>query len=152
MPLYEYQCDACGHRFEAIRKFSDAPLDICPKCGGALHKLQSAPAFHLKGSGWYITDYARKEQGGPGAKDGAKDNDTPPGDTSDKSEKGEKSEKSEKSEKNDTAEKSEKGDKTDKADKAAKSGSEPAAAPAKSDSSSAPSTTPSGSGPSAPTK
>lgn len=148
MPLYEYQCDACGHRFEAIRKFSDAPLDICPKCGGALHKLQSAPAFHLKGSGWYITDYARKEQGGP-AKDGAKDSDTPSGD---KSEKSEKSEKSDKSEKNDTAEKSEKGDKADKTDKAAKSGSEPAAAPAKSDSSSAPSTTPSGSGPSAPTK
>ena len=69
MPLYEYQCDACGHRFEAIQKFSDAPLEQCPKCGGAIHKLQSAPAFHLKGSGWYVTDYAKKD-GGPPAKSG----------------------------------------------------------------------------------
>ena len=61
MPLYEYECDACGHRFEIIRKFSDPPVDRCPKCGGQVHKLQSAPAFHLKGSGWYITDYGRKE-------------------------------------------------------------------------------------------
>ena len=62
MPLYEYQCDACGHRFEVIQKFSDPPLESCPKCGGAVHKLQSAPAFQLKGSGWYITDYAKKDQ------------------------------------------------------------------------------------------
>jgi putative FmdB family regulatory protein len=61
MPLYEYQCGACGHRFEAIQKFADAPLDTCPKCGGAIQKLQSAPAFHLKGTGWYITDYAKKD-------------------------------------------------------------------------------------------
>ena len=61
MPLYEYQCDACGHRFETIQKFSDAPLTECPKCGGAIRKLQSAPAFQFKGSGWYITDYARKD-------------------------------------------------------------------------------------------
>jgi putative FmdB family regulatory protein len=64
MPLYEYQCDACGHRFEVIRKFSDTPLDVCPRCGGAVKKLQSASSFHLKGSGWYITDYARKDQSG----------------------------------------------------------------------------------------
>jgi putative FmdB family regulatory protein len=61
MPLYEYQCDACGHRFETIQKFSDPPLTECPKCGGAVRKLQSAPAFQFKGSGWYITDYARKD-------------------------------------------------------------------------------------------
>ena len=67
MPLYEYECDACGHHFEVIRKFSDAPLDRCPKCGGPIHKLQSAPAFHLKGSGWYITDYARKDSGASGS-------------------------------------------------------------------------------------
>ena len=60
MPLYEYQCEACGHRFEVIRKFSDAPLDTCPRCSGVVRKLQSAPAFQFKGSGWYITDYARK--------------------------------------------------------------------------------------------
>jgi putative FmdB family regulatory protein len=65
MPLYEYQCEACSHRFEVIQKFSDAPLDTCPKCGGVVRKLLSSPAFHFKGSGWYITDYARagKDQG-----------------------------------------------------------------------------------------
>ena len=61
MPLYEYQCDACGQRFELIQKFSDGPPEACPKCGkGPMQRLQSSPAFHLKGSGWYITDYARK--------------------------------------------------------------------------------------------
>jgi putative FmdB family regulatory protein len=61
MPLYEYHCDVCGHRFETIRKFSDPPPE-CPECGGAVRKLQSAPAFQFKGTGWYITDYARKDQ------------------------------------------------------------------------------------------
>ena len=60
MPLYEYQCDKCAHRFEVIQKFSDAPVDVCPKCGGAVKKLLSSPAIQFKGSGWYITDYARK--------------------------------------------------------------------------------------------
>jgi len=59
MPLYEYQCDACDHRFEVIQKFSDAPIAVCPKCGGAVKKLLSSPAIQFKGSGWYITDYAR---------------------------------------------------------------------------------------------
>jgi putative FmdB family regulatory protein len=59
MPLYEYQCDPCGHRFEVIQKYSDAPIDTCPKCGSAVHKLFSSPAIQFKGSGWYITDYAR---------------------------------------------------------------------------------------------
>ena len=63
MPLYEFRCDSCGHRFEVIRKFSDPPVEICPKCGGPVQKLQSAPAFHLKGSGWYITDYGKKDAG-----------------------------------------------------------------------------------------
>ena len=67
MPLYEYECDVCGHRFEIIQKFSDPPLERCPKCGGAVHKLQSAPAFQFKGSGWYITDYARKDAGSKSA-------------------------------------------------------------------------------------
>jgi putative FmdB family regulatory protein len=62
MPLYEYECARCGHIFEAIQKFSDPPVAVCPKCGGPVHKLQSAPAFQFKGSGWYITDYARKDQ------------------------------------------------------------------------------------------
>src|SRR5262249_22654179 len=64
MPLYEYECEACEHRFEVIQKFSDPPVEKCPKCGGAVHKLQSAPAFQFKGSGWYITDYAKKKDGG----------------------------------------------------------------------------------------
>jgi putative FmdB family regulatory protein len=61
MPLYEYQCDACGDRFEKIVKFSDPPLETCPKCGaGPVQKLLSSPAIQFKGSGWYITDYAKK--------------------------------------------------------------------------------------------
>jgi putative FmdB family regulatory protein len=61
MPLYEYQCDKCTHRFEVIQKFSDSPIEVCPKCGGGpVMKLLSSPAIQFKGSGWYITDYARK--------------------------------------------------------------------------------------------
>jgi putative FmdB family regulatory protein len=59
MPLYEYECEACHHRFEVIQKFSDPPIDTCPKCGSPVHKLLSSPAIQFKGSGWYITDYAR---------------------------------------------------------------------------------------------
>ena len=59
MPLYEYQCDTCAHRFEVIQKYSDAPIDTCPKCAGSVKKLFSSPAIQFKGSGWYITDYAR---------------------------------------------------------------------------------------------
>jgi putative FmdB family regulatory protein len=60
MPLYEYECDACGHRFERIQKFSDPLVDKCPTCGGKVRKLLSSPAIQFKGSGWYITDYAKK--------------------------------------------------------------------------------------------
>jgi len=69
MPLYEYQCEACGHRFEVIQKFSDAPLETCPKCNGVVRKLLSSPAIQFKGSGWYITDYGRagKAEGAPAA-------------------------------------------------------------------------------------
>lgn len=62
MPLYEYQCGTCGHRFETIQKFSDPPVRQCPKCGGAVEKLIASPAFQFKGSGWYITDYAKKDK------------------------------------------------------------------------------------------
>jgi putative FmdB family regulatory protein len=64
MPLYEYQCEACGHRFEKIQKFSDAPERVCPTCGGAVRKLMSSPAIQFKGSGFYITDYVKKDQRG----------------------------------------------------------------------------------------
>jgi putative FmdB family regulatory protein len=63
MPLYEYQCEACGHRFEQIRKFSDPPLEVCPVCGGKVNKQISSPAFAFKGTGWYVTDYAKKDSG-----------------------------------------------------------------------------------------
>ena len=61
MPLYEYECESCGHRFEVIQKFSDPLVDTCPKCGKTVHKLISSPAIQFKGSGWYITDYAKKD-------------------------------------------------------------------------------------------
>ena len=61
MPLYEYRCDACGGRFEKIQKFSDPLETTCPKCGGPVRKLMSSPAIQFKGSGWYITDYAKKD-------------------------------------------------------------------------------------------
>ena len=63
MPLYEYQCESCGHRFEVIQKFSDAPVEACPACPGTVRRLLSSPAIQFKGSGWYITDYARKGGG-----------------------------------------------------------------------------------------
>jgi putative FmdB family regulatory protein len=72
MPLYEYECDSCGHRFEVIQKFSDALADKCPKCGSTVHKLFSSPAIQFKGSGWYITDYAKKDSAAAG-KSGSKD-------------------------------------------------------------------------------
>jgi putative FmdB family regulatory protein len=73
MPLYEYECTACGHHFEVIRKFSDPPEEKCPKCGGVVRKLQSAPAFQFKGTGWYVTDYAKSGQPeGKNASDGKK--------------------------------------------------------------------------------
>ena len=64
MPLYEYRCGKCGSRIEKIQKFSDAPLTVCEKCGGELARLLSAPAIQFKGTGWYVTDYARKSSGG----------------------------------------------------------------------------------------
>jgi putative FmdB family regulatory protein len=131
MPMYEYECDRCAHRFEIIRKFSDPPIEKCPKCGGTVHKLVSSPAFQFKGSGWYVTDYPKKDQaGGP------------------KSDQGESAatdkEKSEKADKTDKAEKAEKTDKGDKGDKAEKSSSSPSdsKSPTSSTTSSTPSTSP----------
>jgi putative FmdB family regulatory protein len=61
VPLYEYECDACGRRFELIRKFSDPPVEVCSVCGKSpVRRLPSSPAIQFKGSGWYITDYAQK--------------------------------------------------------------------------------------------
>lgn len=78
MPIYEYQCEACGHVFETLQRLSEDPLKECPECGKpALKKLLSAPAFRLKGGGWYETDFktgAKKNvaQGDKQAKSGGK--------------------------------------------------------------------------------
>src|SRR5262245_23383462 len=119
MPLYEYQCDECGHRFEVIQKFSDPPIERCPKCNGAVHKLQSAPAIQFKGTGWYVTDYARKDQSSSSgsSKDGA----TAAGKSASKTE---------------TSEKSDSTDKTDKSTKASDATSPPSSPSSSSSSSS----------------
>lgn len=68
MPLYEYECESCHHRFERIQKFSDPPIETCPVCGkGPVRKLISSPAIQFKGSGWYITDYAKKSSADAGS-------------------------------------------------------------------------------------
>src|SRR3954471_12143312 len=72
MPLYEYECDTCGHRFEKIQKFSDPLETTCPKCGGPVHKLMSSPAIQFKGSGFYITDYPKGDKGSAPKSDGGK--------------------------------------------------------------------------------
>jgi putative FmdB family regulatory protein len=66
MPLYEYECKKCHHRFEKIQKFSDKMVKKCPQCGGPVEQMISAPAVQFKGSGWYVTDYAKKSSS-PGA-------------------------------------------------------------------------------------
>ena len=81
MPLYEYECKKCGHRFEKILKFSDKPMKKCPDCGGAVEQLISAPTVQFKGAGWYVTDYAKKgttsssksSEGEGGSKDTSKE-------------------------------------------------------------------------------
>jgi len=84
MPLYEYECESCHNRFERIQKFSDPPIETCPVCGkGPVKKLLSSPAIQFKGSGWYITDYAKKS-----SKDGSSSGTSTTGDQkSDKTEK-----------------------------------------------------------------
>src|SRR5258708_37076593 len=70
MPLYEYRCHKCGNVFEVIQKFSDTPLATHAECGGEVERLISASAFQFKGSGFYITDYAKGNKGAPAAKSG----------------------------------------------------------------------------------
>jgi putative FmdB family regulatory protein len=125
MPLYEYQCDACGERFEVIRKFSDEPIDTCRKCGkGPVHRLQSSPAIQFKGSGFYINDYAQKGKSSESSSSGGKDSK----DSSD----GAKDTKSDKSESSSTSSSSGDSAKTEsksEAAPAAKPDSKPAAKP-----------------------
>ena len=103
MPLYEYQCKKCHHRFERIVKFSDKPMKKCPDCGGPVEQMISAPAVQFKGSGWYVTDYAKKSSGtATSSSDGesaAKDTsakDSASKDTSSKKDEKPKAEKTEK--------------------------------------------------------
>jgi putative FmdB family regulatory protein len=89
VPLYEYECENNGHRFEVIQKFSDPPIQTCPTCGSPVHKLISSPAFQFKGSGWYVTDYGRKDSGdkgttGTGEKEKTESKDKAGGTSSDK--------------------------------------------------------------------
>jgi putative FmdB family regulatory protein len=69
MPLYEYECKKCGHRFEKIQLYSDKMVKKCPECGGQVEQMISAPAVQFKGSGWYVTDYAKKSSS-PGSSGG----------------------------------------------------------------------------------
>ena len=77
MPIYAYRCDSCGVEKDVLQKLSDAPLTVCPDCGaGTFHKRLSAPAFQLKGSGWYVTDFrdgGRKAKADGAAGDGKAD-------------------------------------------------------------------------------
>jgi len=70
MPIYEYQCKKCHHRFERIQKFSDPHVKKCPECGGTVEQVISAPAVQFKGSGWYVTDYAKKSSTGSASSNG----------------------------------------------------------------------------------
>jgi len=75
MPIYEYRCFDCGHQFELMQKFSDPPAETCTSCAGTVQKLISRSAFHLKGSGWYVTDYGRNgsANGKAAGKEGSED-------------------------------------------------------------------------------
>ena len=83
MPIYEYRCDSCEATIEKRQKFSEPPLTTCEICGGRLQRLISAPGLQFKGSGWYITDYAR---GGGGDKNGSKKAESSKGDSAGKTE------------------------------------------------------------------
>src|SRR5476651_304040 len=128
MPLYEYECDACGHRFEKIQKFSDPLVDVCPKCGSHVHKLFSSPAIQFKGSGFYITDYPKGDKGSAPKSDGGKSDRAGKAEKSEKSESSDASGKSEKSEKAVASPKTEKS--TSSSDSASSSTTTTTAAPA----------------------
>ena len=80
MPIYEYECDKCHHRFELLQKFNERPVKQCAKCGGPVHKVLSPPALVFKGTGWYVTDYARadRKKAEKADRDGGGDNKSEP--------------------------------------------------------------------------
>lgn len=112
MPLYEYQCAACGRRFEVIQKFSDPPLEACTTCGGPVEKLLSSPAIQFKGSGWYITDYARAGKSG-GEKPSSKASESSAGAAGDDKKSGETKSESKSESKSETKSDSSAATKTD---------------------------------------
>ena len=73
MPLYEYECQSCGDRVEILQRVGAPPVGKCEACGGQLKRLLSAPAFQFKGTGWYVTDYAKKNSSPAGESDGGKE-------------------------------------------------------------------------------
>jgi putative FmdB family regulatory protein len=113
MPIYEYVCGKCRRKTEVIQRVGERKLKVCPHCGGKLTKAFSAPAIQFKGSGFYITDYARASQEGFKSSPGTDSK----SEASDKSERTERSEKAEKAEKTEKAEKGEKKDKSAKPEK-----------------------------------
>jgi putative FmdB family regulatory protein len=106
VPLYEYQCKKCQHKFEKIQKFSDRPIKKCPECGSPVEKVMHAPAVQFKGTGWYVTDYGGKGDKAENSKpegssekkesaakeDGAKSKDSKDKDSSSKKSESKKSE------------------------------------------------------------
>jgi len=96
MPLYEYECKKCHHRFERIQKFSDPHVKKCPECGGPIEQVISAPAVQFKGSGWYVTDYGKNTSHAP-SHSKEKEGDSNSGKKDDKSKSEEKSQGEDKS-------------------------------------------------------
>ncbi len=110
MPLYEYECKKCRHRFEKIQKFSDPHVKKCPECGGPIEQVISAPAVQFKGSGWYVTDYAKKSSAPSSSSNSSN------GDSSSKKESKSKSEDSSKSESSSKSENSQKSESSKKSE------------------------------------
>jgi putative FmdB family regulatory protein len=106
LPIYEYKCEGCGEVFEVIQKFADEPVAVHEKCGGHVHRLMSAPSFQFKGTGWYVTDYAKGGTSPPAKGESGKGESSKSEGKSD-SPKSESSDKSDSSSKNDTAAKTE---------------------------------------------
>ncbi|MGI8990649.1 MAG: FmdB family zinc ribbon protein [Bryobacteraceae bacterium] len=95
MPIYEYHCGTCDTKFEKIQKFADAPLTIHEECGGPVERLISSPAFHFKGTGWYVTDYAKTNGKAPNGKDGSESKEDKSGEKAEKKEAADKADRKE---------------------------------------------------------
>src|ERR1700675_5134898 len=111
MPLYEYECKKCGHRFEKNQLYSDKMVKKCPECGGQVEQMISAPAVQFKGSGWYVTDYAKKSSA-PSSSNSSSNGDSSSSSKKENKSKSEDSGKSENSQKSESSKKSEGSSKT----------------------------------------